>query len=68
MTSRIKERKAGPDFPCRGCAKINLCGYCPAFFSLENGAEDVHSEYLCRMGDLRYQRIKDRHLEEANYD
>jgi radical SAM protein with 4Fe4S-binding SPASM domain len=59
MISRIKERKAGPDFPCRGCVKINLCGYCPAFFGLENGAEDVPSEYICRMGDLRYQRIKD---------
>ncbi len=59
MISRVKERKAGPDFPCRGCIKINLCGYCPAFFSLENGAEDVHSEYICRMGDLRYQRISD---------
>jgi MoaA/NifB/PqqE/SkfB family radical SAM enzyme len=68
MISRIKERKAGPDFPCRGCIKINLCGYCPAFFGLENGAEDVHSEYLCRMGDLRYQRIKDHHLKGANYD
>lgn len=68
MISRIRERKAGPDFPCRGCVKINLCGYCPAFFSLENGAEDVHSEYICRMGDLRYQRIKDRRLKGADYD
>jgi radical SAM protein with 4Fe4S-binding SPASM domain len=67
MISRIKERKARPDFPCRGCVKINLCGYCPAFFSLENGAEDVHSEYICRMGNLRYQRINDHHLKGANY-
>jgi MoaA/NifB/PqqE/SkfB family radical SAM enzyme len=59
MMPRIKERKAGLDFPCRGCIKINLCGYCPAFFSLENGAEGAHSEYICRMGGLRYQRIKD---------
>lgn len=57
MISRIKERKAEPDFACRGCEKINLCGYCPAFFSLENGSENVHSEYVCRMGGLRYQRI-----------
>jgi len=68
MISRIRDRKAGPDFPCKGCEKINLCGYCPAFFRLENGAEDVRSEYICRMGDLRYQRIKNHPLEGANYD
>jgi radical SAM protein with 4Fe4S-binding SPASM domain len=68
LTSRIKDKKAGSDFPCRGCEKINLCGYCPAFFRLENGAEDMLSEYICRMGDLRYQRIRDHHLEGADYD
>jgi len=62
MTARIKQRKAGPDFPCRGCEKINLCGYCPAFFSLENGSEDIPPEYICRTGDLRYQRIKSQHV------
>jgi radical SAM protein with 4Fe4S-binding SPASM domain len=44
MTLRIKDKKAGPDFACRGCEKINLCGYCPAFFRLETGTEDVRSE------------------------
>ncbi len=62
MIGRLKGKKAGPDFPCRGCVKINLCGYCPAFFSLENGAEDVHSEYICRLGDLRYQRIQGQNI------
>ena len=67
MMPQMKEKKTEPDLPCRGCEKINLCGYCPAFFSLENGAENVHSEYLCRMGGLRYQRINDRHLKGADY-
>jgi MoaA/NifB/PqqE/SkfB family radical SAM enzyme len=53
----IMDRKAGADFACRGCKKINFCGYCPGFFRLENGQEDICSEYLCRMGDLRLQYI-----------
>lgn len=65
---KIRAKKAGPDFACKGCEKINLCGYCPAFFLLENGAEDVRSEYICKMGDLRYRRITDYLSEGDNYD
>jgi radical SAM protein with 4Fe4S-binding SPASM domain len=57
IIKRIKDRKAGADFACRSCKKINFCGYCPAFFRLENGQEDIYSEYLCRMGNLRFQYI-----------
>jgi radical SAM protein with 4Fe4S-binding SPASM domain len=57
IVSRIRDKKAAPDFACRGCGKINLCGYCPAFFRLENGGEGERSEYICTMGELRYQRI-----------
>jgi radical SAM protein with 4Fe4S-binding SPASM domain len=59
MISQLRVKRAPPDFACRGCEKINLCGYCPAFFRLENGTEDVRSEYICEMGNLRYQRIMD---------
>jgi radical SAM protein with 4Fe4S-binding SPASM domain len=65
---QMMEKKAAPDFMCRGCEKINLCGYCPAFFRLENGAEDMPSEYICRMGNLRYQRITDHCTEGDAYD
>ncbi|MCL5023991.1 MAG: radical SAM protein [Nitrospirae bacterium] len=58
IIARLKDKKAHPDFVCRGCKKINLCGYCPGFFKLENGAEDVRSDYICKMGGLRYRRIK----------
>lgn len=68
MILRIRDKKAGPDFACMGCEKINLCGYCPAFFRLEKGAEDVRSEYICRMGNLRYQRIMDYRAEGDDYD
>ncbi|MFI5294156.1 MAG: radical SAM protein [Thermodesulfovibrionales bacterium] len=56
---RIRDKKTAADFACRGCVKINLCGYCPGFFRLENGLEDVPSEYICRMGGLRYEYIHD---------
>jgi len=68
MISQISDRKSDPDFVCRSCEKINLCGYCPAFFRLETGAENICSEYICRTGDLRYQRIKDYEMEGAGYE
>jgi radical SAM protein with 4Fe4S-binding SPASM domain len=67
IINRIKDRKAGADFACRGCKKINFCGYCPAFFRLENGREDICSEYLCRMGDLRLQYIHE-HMSKGEHD
>lgn len=64
---RIRDKKAGADFACRECDKINICGYCPGFFKLENGLEDVRSEYICRMGNLRFQYIHD-HPEKGDHD
>ena len=64
---RIRDKKAGADFACRGCVKINMCGYCPGFFRLENGIEDVRSEYLCKMGSLRFQYIQD-HAVKGDHD
>ena len=45
------------NFKCRGCEKIALCGYCPAFFELETGREDRHSDYLCRTAAYRYDAV-----------
>jgi len=53
----IKTVRTASDSTCRGCKKINLCSYCPAFFRLENGTEGERSEYLCRMGGLRFDYI-----------
>lgn len=55
----IMGKEVREDFPCRGCVKINICGYCPGFFRLENGCEDVLSDYICRMGSLRLEYIQD---------
>jgi MoaA/NifB/PqqE/SkfB family radical SAM enzyme len=68
MISQLRGRKAGPEFACIGCEKINLCGYCPAFFRLEKGMEDACSEYICEMGNLRYKRIMDYCLKGDDYD
>jgi radical SAM protein with 4Fe4S-binding SPASM domain len=55
---RIRERKADAAFACNECDKGILCGFCPPFFQLENGAEDLRSEYLCAIGHLRFQAIE----------
>lgn len=53
----VRRRRASPGFGCNACPKRVLCGMCPAFFRLENGAEQARSEYLCRLGSLRLERI-----------
>lgn len=56
----IRRKKIKDDFACNQCEKMVLCGYCPAFFELETGAEDIPSEYLCAMGQHRFQAIDSR--------
>ncbi len=53
----IRRRSAGDGFGCNACPKRVLCGMCPAFFRLENGAEDIPSDYLCALGAHRLERI-----------
>jgi len=55
--STMKNKKAGESFLCNKCEKKYLCNFCPAFFELENGSEDIRSEYLCTLGNHRYNFI-----------
>jgi radical SAM protein with 4Fe4S-binding SPASM domain len=55
----FREKKINIDHACRGCEKISICGYCPALFQLENGEEEIRSEYVCKLGYLRYQALAD---------
>ncbi|MBW1744437.1 MAG: radical SAM protein, partial [Deltaproteobacteria bacterium] len=55
---RIRERVIDRDHSCVRCERRTLCGFCPAFSQLENGAEDIFSEYLCAMGQHRFQEIQ----------
>lgn len=49
----VQEKKAGKDYGCNQCKNMVLCGVCPGFFRLENGSEEICSEYLCDMGQER---------------
>ncbi len=55
--SDIIRTKAPEGYKCNKCEKRTLCGFCPAFFLLENGNEQSRSEYLCKMGEERYRFI-----------
>jgi hypothetical protein len=59
--ARVREKMPGPDYGCSDCDKRMLCSFCPAFFRLDSGAEDVRSEYLCAVGHLRYDIITGNH-------
>ena len=54
----IWRKKIGFEFACNRCEKSVVCGYCPAFFKLENGMEVIHSEYLCALGHHRSHAIE----------
>ena len=58
IRSRIMQKKTGRDFTCGRCEKILFCGYCPAFFELENGDSHIRSEYLCALGNHRYKNLR----------
>ncbi|MEW6584088.1 MAG: radical SAM protein [Nitrospirota bacterium] len=59
---KIRKKKVGQDFPCKGCRKVAFCNYCPAFFFLESGDEHTRSEYLCRLGNLRHEGLQHSNL------
>ncbi|HOT00682.1 MAG TPA: radical SAM protein [Acidobacteriota bacterium] len=54
----VRKLKMAAGQKCRTCRDISLCGYCPAFFELENGSPDIPSEYLCTLGQNRADRIR----------
>lgn len=56
---RVRDIKAGTTHACNGCEKIGICGYCPAYFKMENGTADARSDFICTMGALRFEAIQD---------
>jgi radical SAM protein with 4Fe4S-binding SPASM domain len=57
IISGIMDIKANDVYNCNICEKRYLCDFCPAFFGWENGAEHIRSEYLCAIGNNRFQKI-----------
>jgi radical SAM protein with 4Fe4S-binding SPASM domain len=53
----MRLKKVSKDYKCNKCKKSMLCGYCPAFFELENDSEYLCSDYLCEMGRIRYEKL-----------
>jgi radical SAM protein with 4Fe4S-binding SPASM domain len=56
--SQIRLIKSSINSDCTNCEDQMFCGYCPAFFRLENESENIPSDYLCIMGRYRAKMIK----------
>ena len=54
---QIQKIKFSPDSKCLHCDKKNLCDFCPSFSELETGNNSSGPEYLCRLGNYRFQHI-----------
>jgi len=67
VISGIHEKKLGRTYSCSNCEKRYLCGFCPAFHRLENGAEDLCSEYLCAIGNQRFEQLNKITSQEIQY-
>ena len=59
----LKDMRLEAGSPCRDCGDKMLCGYCPGFFEIENGTEQVPSSYLCALGELRSAKLNAEYLE-----
>lgn len=46
------------DYGCNSCSMRSGCNACPAFNMLENGAEDVKSEYVCATTKMRWDTLQ----------
>lgn len=57
ISERTSSKKIETGNRCFSCTHHVLCGYCPAFFGLENGDEQERSEYLCTLGRERLRKI-----------
>jgi radical SAM protein with 4Fe4S-binding SPASM domain len=61
VISSIQGKKPKEDFSCTQCDTRMLCAYCPAFFQIENGSEEIPSAYLCETGRHRLRMIRKNH-------
>jgi radical SAM protein with 4Fe4S-binding SPASM domain len=55
---KVREQKLTAGHVCVDCSKRMLCGYCPPFFQLETNSDLAISDFMCSMGQLRYDRLQ----------
>lgn len=61
----LQYAKPRPDYECAGCDLQRACASCPGFQDLENGAEDVKSDYLCATARGRWRALQEPRLRSA---
>jgi radical SAM protein with 4Fe4S-binding SPASM domain len=54
---RFREQEIRPGFDCHKCEMRSLCGACPAQAGLESGSVHQKAEYLCRLGEARFDAL-----------
>jgi radical SAM protein with 4Fe4S-binding SPASM domain len=54
---QVREKKLSANHVCVDCSKRVLCGYCPPFFQLETNSDSAISNFMCSLGQLRYERL-----------
>jgi len=57
VITKISDLKVDATYTCNRCEMRYLCGFCPAFSKWENGVEHIRSEYLCAIGNRRFQKV-----------
>ena len=55
---QLRSKKPREAYGCNTCEKQVVCNGCPAFNQLENGAEDVKSDYVCETTQHRWEAIQ----------
>ncbi len=59
IRERLAEKKISLNNNCNGCTDRMVCTACPAFAMQENGIEDRHAEFQCRVTKLRRSFVDD---------
>ncbi len=54
------KKKVDADLQCKNCSNLAFCDYCPAFFRLETGSENIVSPFLCKVGGLMAEKLNNR--------
>jgi radical SAM protein with 4Fe4S-binding SPASM domain len=57
VTAAVDQATCDGSVGCARCPTIELCGYCPGLFALEEASPSRPSEYACRLGEGRLKAI-----------